>query len=191
MLMVNKGKFSVFNGIIIGKFGLELIILSGILAFLLIVIFLKKRKEHVFKNIVIVFNKREIEIRVLLDTGNLLKEPYKNRPVVIVNRSAVEELLIEVLRSEKSCKKENNINNDIDLILEGKKEVPIGTFLIPYRSIGNSRGFLLGIVPDYLIVKESGRKYENIVIGICSDCLSESGEYEGIFGLESLDEGSV
>ena len=192
MSMINKGKFFIFNGVIIGKFGLKLILVSGILAFGMISMFLNKRKKHVFRNIVITIGEKKVEIRVLLDTGNLLREPYKNRPVVIIEKSAIEDLIVEILRKKEIAEKKNNsITFDIDLILKGQKEIPDGMFLIPYRSIGNNGGMLLGIVPDYIMIKESGRKYENIVIGICSDCLSESGEYNGIFGLESLNEGSV
>ena len=221
MSIINKGRVSIINGIIIGKFGLKLIVLSGILSFLMIVLVLKKRKSQLIKNLIISFNEKKINIKVLLDTGNLLREPYKNRPVVIVEKNSIKNLLPEMLFKEKtndekeyvkngkkqyendygkkekndcqnSCKKESgNEIDSIDLILSGKKEVPRGMFLIPYRSIGNRGGMLLGIVPKYVIVKESGRKYENIVIGVCSECLSESGKYNGIFGLDSLDGGSV
>lgn len=199
MSLINRGNYSIINGIIVGKFGIEILIVSGILAFVFVVIFLKNRKRHIIKNIVISIDKNEVKIRVLLDTGNLLREPFKNRPVIVVEKYAVKELLDKywifqknkIIAGNISIKENENIFDDIDLILSGNKEVPFGMFLIPYKSVGNARGMLLGMVPDYILVKESGRKYENVVIGVCSDYLSEGGNYNGIFGLDSLDGGSI
>ena len=70
-------------------------------------------------------------------------------------------------------------------LLNGKKDVPIGMFLIPYKSIGNENGILLGFKPDYVVMKSDEKIYvENSVIG-----LSNNKIYSGIFGLEILKEG--
>ena len=62
-------------------------------------------------------------------------------------------------------------------------------FFIPYRSIGNNSGYLIGIKPDYVLLRDSGKKYSDIVIGICEDVICENGAYSGIFGLDTFDGG--
>lgn len=60
-------------------------------------------------------------------------------------------------------------------------------FIIPYKSIGNENGVLLGFNPQYVLLKDDEKRYiENSVIGICNENLSESKHYSGIFGLEIL-----
>ncbi len=64
-------------------------------------------------------------------------------------------------------------------------KLPIGMFIIPYKSIGNQSGYLLGFKPDYIILKGNEKKVlKDVVIGICEDTLSENNLYSGIFGLE-------
>lgn len=66
----------------------------------------------------------------------------------------------------------------------------MGMFIIPYKSIGNENGMLLGFKPDYVIFYDDEKKYiENSVIGICNEVLSCNNVYSGIFGLEILKEG--
>ena len=79
--------------------------------------------------------------------------------------------------------------NDLEKMLKGGEIIPDGMFLIPYRSLGNSLGFLLGIKPDFVTLKKNGKKFCNVVIGICNENISETKSYSGIFGLETLDEG--
>ncbi len=68
--------------------------------------------------------------------------------------------------------------------------MPIGMFLIPYKSIGNENGILLGFKPDYVVMKNDEKIYvENSVIGIYDESLSNNKIYSGIFGLEILKEG--
>lgn len=68
--------------------------------------------------------------------------------------------------------------------------MPIGMFMIPYKSIGNESGMLLGLKPDYIILNEDEKIFiENSVIGVCNEALSSNKIYSGIFGLEILKEG--
>lgn len=62
--------------------------------------------------------------------------------------------------------------------------------MIPYKSIGNESGMLLGFKPDYIILNDDEKKYiDNSVIGVCNESLSSNNIYSGIFGLEILKEG--
>ena len=144
---------------------------------ILLIYFFRKKKEHVFKDVVISINGVEKVIRLLLDTGNLLREPYTARPVMIVEKSALKGMF------------DNDVLDELREIFDGKRNIPSGMFLIPYKSIGNRCGFLLGVRPDFVRLKNGRKIYENLVIGICDENLSDTKSYSGIFGLETLDEG--
>lgn len=173
----NKGKFSIFNGVVVGNFSVFKVFLAVIIAIIMLIYFFRKRSKHVFKDVVISISGKVKEIRLLLDTGNLLREPYTGKPVMIVEKSALKNVIDEELF------------NDLEKMLKGGEIIPDGMFLIPYRSLGNSLGFLLGIKPDFVTLKKNGKKFCNVVIGICNENISETKSYSGIFGLETLDEG--
>lgn len=177
MCAFNKDKFSIFNGVVIGNFDVFKVFLAGIIAIIMLTYFFRKRSKHVFKDVVISISGKVKEIRLLLDTGNLLREPYTGKPVMIVEKSALKNVIDEELF------------NDLEKMLKGGEIIPDGMFLIPYRSLGNSLGFLLGIKPDFVTLKKNGKKFCNVVIGICNENISETKSYSGIFGLETLDEG--
>ena len=177
MCAFNKDKFSIFNGVVIGNFDVFKVFLAGIIAIIMLTYFFRKRSKHVFKDVVISISGKVKEIRLLLDTGNLLREPYTGKPVMIVEKNALKNVIDEELF------------NDLEKMLKGGEIIPDGMFLIPYRSLGNSLGFLLGIKPDFVTLKKNGKKFCNVVIGICNENISETKSYSGIFGLETLDEG--
>lgn len=91
--LVNSGRMTVLDGVLISDFSVFKVLMCGVFGAFLVVIFLKRKKEHVFKELVIALNGKEISVKVLLDTGNLLREPYTGKPVIIVERDAIEEIL--------------------------------------------------------------------------------------------------
>lgn len=177
MNLKNNEVLKIAGGVLIGNFNLIFVFSSAFIGFAILYFILKEKHKHVFKKIIIGVDNFEFEINVFLDTGNLLREPYTDKPVIIVEKKAVNELICE------KC------GEDFEKMISGDVSVPIGMFLIPYRSLGNSRSFLLGIKPSYVKEENSKKVYKDLVIGICSENISENNEYSGIFGLETLGEG--
>lgn len=89
----NNGKITILDGVLIADFSLLKIILCGILGAFLVITFLKKKNKHVLKDMMISYKEKEICLKVLLDTGNLLKEPYTNKPVIIVEKEVLKDIL--------------------------------------------------------------------------------------------------
>ena len=177
MNLLNNGNYSIYNGIIVGNFSFILVTISGIVGLVLTIIFLNQKMRHVISSMIIVLNSKKAFVNVLLDTGNLLREPYKNRPVLIVEKMALSDFLTDEVMS-----------NYHDIIM-GRIQIPRGMFFIPYKSLGNSGGYLLGIKPDYIILEDTGQKCREVVIGICDDIICENGRYSGIIGLDIFEGG--
>lgn len=176
MNLKNDGIFKIVGGVLVGNFSLIFVFSSAFIGLAILYFILKERNKKVFKEIIIGIDNLEFKVNVFLDTGNLLKEPYTDRPVIIVEKEALNELICE------KC------GENFEMIIRGEAEIPLGMFLIPYRSIGNSSGFLLGIKPSYVQDVETKKLYNDLVIGICSENISDNNNYSGIFGLETLDE---
>lgn len=59
--------------------------------------------------------------------------------------------------------------------------------------MGNSKGMLIGFLPDFIIVSnEDGEKrYDDLIIGIFNGELSKDGQYNGLLNGEILTRGNL
>ena len=86
------------NGLFLGTYPLKTIILGSIIAFIIIITAFKIVKTKITKNdmfctIKIKLNEQEIETKAMIDTGNLLKEPITNTPVIVVEHTLLYECM--------------------------------------------------------------------------------------------------
>lgn len=177
MNLKNEGVIEIVDGVLVGNFNLLFVFASAFVGAGILYYVLKRKNEHTYKNIVIAIEEFTFRVNVFLDTGNLLREPYTNKPVIIVEKKVLNSFIME------KC------GDNFNKIITGKEKVPLGMFLIPYRSLGNTKGFLLGFKPKYVLLEGSKKKYNDLVIGICEENISDNNKYSGIFGLKTLDEG--
>lgn len=75
-----------FGGVLIGNFNLIFVFSSAFIGFSILYFILKDKNKQVFKKIIIGVENLEFEINLFLDTGNLLREPYTDKPVIIVEK---------------------------------------------------------------------------------------------------------
>lgn len=127
-----------------------------------------------------------INTEALVDTGNQLNDPLSKDPVMVIE---YEELL--------SILPQNLIN-----MLKNKKipsiDVLINTFegdewttrirLIPFASLGNQQGMLIGIRPDLVTIKDGSKIYKTsrVVIAIYHRRLSPQGSYHALVHTDML-----
>ena len=178
------------NGLFLGTYPLKTVILAAIIAFIILItaftiVKSKLNKKDMFCEIKVKLNNKLIETKAMIDTGNLLKEPITNTPVIILEHT----LLYDCMPKE--------ILNNLDKILGGDfEEIPqeirqeyISRLkLIPFSSLGKQNGMLVGIKADKLkiIQEEQENNYKNIIIGIYNKSLTKKGEYRALIGLEIL-----
>ncbi|MBV4436009.1 sigma-E processing peptidase SpoIIGA [Clostridium tyrobutyricum] len=120
-----------------------------------LVIYIRDRKTltTLIFNIDIILNNGSKKVKAFLDTGNELKEPATNLPVIIV---------------EKSVFYNTNIEN-------------YDKFYIPYRVVNGKRGKLTGFRPKAVKI-DLGRDTEirEAIIAFCEDKLSEFSDYHAL-----------
>ena len=82
------------NGVYIGRYALNSILLGGIVGFILInlvfkVIKKKISKDDMYCKLEIYLNKKSSIVKAMVDTGNMLKDPISKMPVAIVEKDAL------------------------------------------------------------------------------------------------------
>lgn len=178
------------NGLFLGTYPLKTIILGAIIAFIIImtaftVVKSKITKKDMFCEVEIQLNGKVIETTAMIDTGNLLKEPITNTPVVVVEHT----LLYDCIPKEILNHLDELLGGDFNNISEEIKEKYITKLkFIPFSSLGKQNGMLLGIKADNIKIKDSEKieKKENIIIGIYNKSLTKRGEYRALMGIELL-----
>ena len=188
--LVNAQRINIQNGMIIGKYTMNTIFTGIIIAFIVIVIAFKIIKSKISKNdlfcdIRFKINNKEIKTKAMLDTGNLLKEPITNIPVVVVEHK----LLYDVIPNEILDNIENILGGDLEDISDEVKSDYISKLkVIPFTSLGKQNVILLGIKADELIVEEmnSEKKIDKVIIGIYNKELSKKRTYSALIGIDVI-----
>lgn len=176
------------NGLFLGTYPLKTILLGAILAFIVIVtaftvVKSKITKKDMFTKIAFELNGKEVETIAMIDTGNLLKEPITNTPVVVVEHT----LLYDCLPKEILNHLDELLGGDFSSIPEEiKEEYIVKLKCIPFSSLGKQNGMLLGIRVDAITIKsdEGEKKKENVILGLYNKSLTKRGEYRALIGLE-------
>ena len=180
------------NGLFKGTYTIKVIILGSVISFVIIILAFKLvknkfSKRDMYCEIEIGIEGKKVKTNALVDTGNFLKEPITNMPVVVTKST----LLYEVLPKELLNNIENILGGDLNKISEEiKNRYAKKLKLIPFTSLGKQNGMLIGIKADYVSVfkgeEEKENKFQNIIIGIYPKSLTKKAEYRALIGIELI-----
>ena len=189
--MVNSQNITIQNGVLVGSYTLKTVLIGIVVAYFTIFFALKIIKTKISKKdliceIAVTLNNKEIKTKALIDTGNLLKEPITNMPVIVMEHS----LLYDILPKEILNNSEEILGGDFSKIPENiKEEYSLKLKVIPYSSLGKQNGMLLGVKGENLIVylKDETRQLDKVIIAIYNKSLTKRGEYRSLLGLEVVE----
>ena len=177
------------NGLFAGKYVLKVILFGAIVAFVIIklsikIIKTKIQPKDMYCKVKLKNNGKEIQTTAMIDTGNLVREPITNIPVIIVESS----LMYDILPKEIINNLENILGGNFDDIPEEIRKIYIPKLRwIPYKSLGKENGMLLGIKIDGMEVeKEEIHKVQNVIVGIYDKSLTKRGEYRALVGIDMI-----
>ena len=175
---------------LVGTYPLKVTMLGCVLGFIIVFMVSKIIKDRMSKKTMLceleIFYKGKVKkVKTMIDSGNLLKEPITQTDVIIVEKDSLKEIV------------EKDILDNIDNILEGKwlesngERVYSYKFkLIPYMSLGNENGLLVGFKPDYIKIYDEEENVRNdIIVGIYNGRLSKGNLYTSLIGLDVLKKG--
>lgn len=148
----------IFNTAILYKYSYKKLLLSIMIAYIIIyrtVIYIRDRKniaELIYDVDINIDNKLK-RVKAFLDTGNELREPVTNLPVLLV---------------------EKNIFIGIDIS-------NFDTVHIPYRTVDGTIGNIMGIKPKYIAIHIGDQiQRRQVILGFCNNKISNSCEYDAL-----------
>ena len=185
--ITNTGKISIYNGMICGKYTLLTILIGVIVSFIVIIISFtliknKISKKDIVCNITIRINDKKVKTRAFIDTGNFLKEPITNIPVIVAEHS----LFKNIISDEILENIEKILGGDLNKISETVKNQYLSKIkIIPFSSLGKQNGMILGISAQEVIIEQNDeiKKIKKIIIGLYNKKLSKKDEYHALVGL--------
>lgn len=143
---------------IIVNFSYKRLLLSLIIVYLLldrIVIYIRDRKElkSLIYTVDIINKHNEVRITAFLDTGNELREPATNLPVIIIEKKYLN-----------------------DFYIDDKEKL-----YIPYKVVNGQGGKLEGFKPEYVIIHHGTEaKKREVVVAFCENKLSDFNDYNAL-----------
>lgn len=187
---IKPEKIKIVNGNYIGLYPLKILILSGIIASIIIIISLTiikkvKMKKELYCKLAMKKDKEYIE--AFIDSGNMLKDPITNNPVIVVEEEIIKryyskELLeyIEIIMKGGTSKYNELIKDEISKIR-----------IIPFSSIGKENGMMVGIKTEklYIYYEEELYEVEDAIIGVYKGNLLKNKNCKAILGIEVIERG--
>lgn len=157
----------------------------GILGFLIINIAFKLVKnklniEDIFCNVKICNDGNEQIVKAMIDTGNLLKDPITNSPVIIIEKNSLKNILPEeILENTQKI-----INGEYEFSEQYIKYASKFRVL-PFSSLGKQNGMLLGFKVDKVEAEINDEEIvrDDVIVGIYDKKLSNKKQYECLVGL--------
>ena len=176
------------NGLFLGTYPLKTVLLAAIVAFIIIIaafaiVKTKFSKKDMFCDVEVELNNKKIKTRAMIDTGNLLKEPITNTPVIVLEHT----LLYECVPKEILDNLESILGGELVKIPEEIRNEYISRLkLIPFASLGKQNGMLVGIKANSLKIMQDEQEKEskNVIVGIYNKSLTKRGEYRALIGID-------
>lgn len=178
------------NGVYIGTYPVKVAIIGALVGFIITYLAFKLikgriTKKNVFYEVTIIFKGKIVEVTAMLDTGNLLKDPISQTPVMLVQKDKLYKIIPK------------NILDSIEKALGGDENIEIDTKerneyfskfrIIPFKSIGKQNGMLIGVKPDFVKIEYEDREeyIYDVVIGMYDKKINK--DYHALIGLELLE----
>lgn len=174
LYMISPQSIQFSNGVLVGTYPMKITIIAGIIGFIIIQYSFSINKRYMkikdlLCDIEVIIKGKSVKIKGYIDSGNTLKDPLTNKPVIIVEQNKLEEIIGK------------------DFFKGGDENFKIR--FIPFKSIGKQNGMLTGIQPDLIYINhnEDIIKTKNVIIGIYDKKISKN--YSALIGLELLEGG--
>ena len=188
--MADSQNITIQNGVLVGNYTIKTILIGVIIAYFTILIAFKIIKNKISKkdlicDISVRLDNKSIKTKALIDTGNMLKEPITNLPVIVMEHT----LLYDVIPKDILNNTEKILGGDFSKIPDNIRDEYFSKLkVIPFSSLGKQNGMLLGIKGENLTVnlKDEIKKIDKLIIVIYNKSLTKRGEYRSLLGLEIL-----
>ena len=135
------------NGVLTGSYPIKIALLGGIVGFVIVNIAFKivkgrYRSKDMFCKVNIFWKDKNVELKALIDTGNMLKDPLSNTPVIVVEKQILEQIIPKQILDSFMQMVEGKISNFDEF--SKKEEIP-NFRMIPFTSLGKQNRIIISI----------------------------------------------
>ncbi len=144
----------------------------------------RELKKQAYYTAKIFVDNQSISLNTLVDTGNTLRDPLTDYPVIIAEFDSVKDVLPRALRQAYREKNESDLLMAVTLTDFAKR-----IRMIPFTSLGSKNGLLMGFRPDRVEILQEGKtvSIERVVVGVYNVALSAEGTYNGLLSPELIE----
>lgn len=123
---------------------------------------------------------KTIEVMALVDTGNHLTDPISRAPVIVIELQPMLELFPEGLKQDVAELAYGDFERISSLIAHSEWSSRLR--LIPFSSLGQENGLLLGFKPDRVRIKapHSLDVPKRVIVGLARHMLDRNGQYQAL-----------
>lgn len=178
------------NGVFVGVYPLKVGLIAGAIAFVTTQIAFKINKsklnnKNTFFNIQLYYKNQSITVKALLDSGNMLKDPISQAPVIIVERESLSKIIPEKVLDYIG----NIIGGDETENKQDIQEYLSKIRMVPFMSLGKENGMLVGIRLDKIKIETEDIDIQkgNIIAGIYEKKFTKDNKYNALIGLNLLE----
>ena len=177
------------NGVFVGIYPIKVTLIAGAITFIITQIAFKLNKSRLstknqYLDIEIFYKDKSVRVMALLDSGNLVKDPISNLPVVILEKDIFRKLVSEEFLNYIEGILGGDVQDYKDLQEDQSK-----IRMVPFMSIGKENGMLTGIRIDKIkIITEDGEiEKRNVIVCIYNKKLTNDNKYNALVGLNLLE----
>lgn len=176
--LLETGGLTLEKGVLYTGFDLRMLLVTVILSYVALSLIFRRAARHggMKRDLCeakIMLCGQCITITVLLDTGNTLTDPIRNRPVLVAEGRILEGILPSYI----------DPGDPVGSLERVQGKTWSGKFsLLPYRAVGVEYGMLLMVRTDYVVM--NGREWKGLPVALSPTPVSDGGAYQGLFGVQ-------
>ena len=143
-------------------------------------------REKVYLTVKVEQDHQTAVLKGLLDTGNHLRDPLTDAPVIVAEYQQVQNILPKAFCEMYEKSVETQGDASWDALLASSEGLRLR--LIPFRSIGEENGMLVGFKPDCVIIEENERekRLSGAIVGLYAHALSGDQTYGALLAPEMM-----
>ena len=169
---------------ILDNFSYTILIVSSILIYMIIKLgrnYLRmvNCKKTEYFDIDIYFNGISAHVRALADSGNSLKDNIGGNEVIICQYNSIKKFFPDNIKIQ---------NDSVEMFkILAETSLRHKLRLIPFKSLGEDNGMLLGIKVDKAVIKAKEKKQiDNIIVCVYNGELDKNGLFDSIINYEII-----
>ncbi|MDQ7793963.1 MAG: sigma-E processing peptidase SpoIIGA [bacterium] len=147
----------------------------------------RRLRQALLVPVELIFGDDAVTLRALVDTGNRLQDPLTGSPAVVAETAALKGVLPDPVWACLAG------GTDLGGTVEGLAGTSWASRLrvVPFRTVGEPAGLMVGFRPDRIIIHDQGRRREVADAVVCTypRPLSVAGEYRALLNPDLLEEG--